>query len=103
MSVVVVARSVPKAGRMQDVLDAFAVVTPKVHAEQGCELYAVHHDDTYLVVVERWTSQADLDAHAAGEPIAELGRLAGDAFDAPGEVLVLLADSFGDPTKGVLQ
>ena len=49
MSVVVVAVLTPKPGRSQEVLDAFSVVGPKVHAEAGCELYAAHTDGDLIV------------------------------------------------------
>ena len=40
----VVAVFSPKPGRTQEVLDAFAVTSPLVHLEPGCELYAAHTD-----------------------------------------------------------
>lgn len=99
---VVVAMQTPKPGRIQEILDAFAVVSPLVHLEQGCELYAAHTDGDRCVMVERWTTQADLDAHAAGEPLKELNRLFGDALAKPSEVWVLENVPFGDPALGTI-
>ena len=79
----VVAMQTPKPGRLQQVLDAFAVVSPLVHQEKGCELYAAHTDGTVCVMVERWTTQEDLDAHAAGEPLNQLIELLGDGLEKP--------------------
>ena len=53
-------------------------------------------------MVERWTTQADLDAHAAGEPLKELNRLFGDALAKPSEVWVLENVPFGDPALGTI-
>lgn len=103
MSVVVVATLSPAPGRLQDVLDAFAAVTPLVHQEQGCELYAAHTDGEKVIMVERWTTSDDLDAHAQGQPIVELKRLIGDATDAPDDVRVLQNVAFGEPRKATIQ
>lgn len=100
---VVVAIQTPKPGRLQDVLDAFAVVSPKVHEEKGCELYAAHTDGSVCVMVERWTTQEDLDAHAAGELLKELVALWGDALAQPYDVWVLDNVPLGDPLKGTVQ
>ena len=100
---VVVAIQTPKPGRLQDVLSAFEVITPLVHEEQGCELYAVHTDGAAVYVIERWTSMADLDAHAAGEPLKELQRLWGDALVKPYDVWVLENQPLGNATKGTIQ
>lgn len=100
---VVVAMQIAKSGRVQEILDAFAAVSPLVHNEQGCELYAAHTDGDRCIMVERWTTQEDLDAHAAGEPIKELGRLFGDALAKPSEVWVLENVPFGDLHKGTIQ
>jgi quinol monooxygenase YgiN len=100
---VVVAIQTPKPGRLQEVLDAFAVVSPLVHQEPGCELYAAHTDGRVCVMVERWTTQADLDAHAAGEPLARLIALWGDALEKPYDVWVLENVPLGDALKGTVQ
>lgn len=100
---VVVAIQTPKPGRLQDVLDAFAVVSPKVHQEKGCELYAAHTDGAVCVMVERWTTQEDLDAHANGEPLKELIALFGDALEKPYDVWVLENVPLGDAVLGTVQ
>ena len=101
-SVIVVATLTPNPGRLQDVIDGFAAVNPLVHAEPGCELYAVHTDGERVVMIERWTTSADLDAHAKGPALVELGRMHGDAL-ASVEVLRLENLPFGDPVKATVQ
>jgi quinol monooxygenase YgiN len=103
MSVVVVAVLTPRPGRIREVLDAFAVVSPKVHEEPGCELYALHHDDEKVFMVERWSSREELDAHSAGRPLAELNTLLGDTLAAPPDVSVLENVPLGNPVKGTIQ
>ncbi|TFD27598.1 putative quinol monooxygenase [Cryobacterium cryoconiti] len=103
MSVVVVAILTPKPGRSQEILDAFAVVSPLVHAEPGCELYAAHTDGDLVVMVERWASPADLAVHATGAGIARLGALTDDALAVPTDVKVLQNVPLGEPAKGTIQ
>lgn len=99
---VVVAIQTPKPGRLQDVLDAFAEVSPLVHQESGCEFYAAHTDGRVCVMVERWTTRADLDAHASGAPLKRLLDLFGDALERPYDVWVLDEVPLGDPAKGII-
>ncbi|MDY7544275.1 MULTISPECIES: putative quinol monooxygenase [unclassified Cryobacterium] len=103
MSVVVVATITPLDGHLQNVVDAFAVVSPKVHAEPGNELYALHRDAGTVVMIERWASPADLAAHAAGEAITELNALVAEHVSGPSEVRVLENVPLGDPLKGSIQ
>ncbi len=100
MPVVVVATITPVPGEHEAVREALLGVVPLVHAEDGCELYALHETDDRLVMIEQWASQAALDAHSRGAALAGLapslaGRLAG-----PADVVVLTALPGGDPVKG---
>lgn len=98
MPIIVVATITPNPGRLQQVIDAFAAVNEKVHAEPGCEFYALHTDGERVVMVERWTTEADLEAHNTGDALKELGGLFDDAV-ASTEVLRLENRPFGDPEK----
>jgi quinol monooxygenase YgiN len=100
---VVVAVLTPKDGRLGDLLDAFAEVSPKVHREPGCELYAVHSDGSVCVVVERWTTQGDLDTHAAGAAMQELSARWGDALAKPFEAWIVENIPLGDPAIGTVR
>ena len=103
MSVVVVAVITPLDGHIQDVVNAFAVASPKVHAEAGCELYALHHDADQVIMIERWTTAADLAAHASGAAISELNALLADHVAGASDVSVLENVQLGDPVKGTIQ
>ncbi|WP_185022460.1 putative quinol monooxygenase [Rathayibacter sp. PhB185] len=87
------------------IIESFRQVSPLVHEEQGCELYAAHLEqggDT-VVMIERWSTRADLDAHASGAPLAELNRLNEGLLVSPYDVWFLDPVSLGDERKGVLQ
>ena len=59
-------------GKAEEVIAAFTTCIEKTHEEEGCLLYALHRDNAdphHLVLLERWRSQEDLDAHFATPPI----------------------------------
>lgn len=103
MSIVVVATLTPMPGKQQQILDAFALVAPLVHAEPGCELYAAHQSATHVVIIERWSEAANLAAHAAGTPMSQLNALLHGLQAEPTDVTVLENVPFGDPLKGTIQ
>lgn len=93
-----------KPGRGQEVLDAFAEISPLVHAETGCQLYAAHRqiDGDAVVMIERWARREDLQAHAEGEPLARLDQLLADVLVRPYDVWFLEPVPLGDEMKGRL-
>lgn len=102
MPVTVVATVTPVPEHRDAVRAALLAVVPQVHAEEGCELYALHETSDTFVVIEQWSSQELLDAHLAGEPLARMrphleGRLAG-----PTTVVLASPLPAGDDTKGRL-
>ena len=102
MPVTVVALLTPRPGLAGRILDSFREVSPLVHQERGCEFYAAHTDGEVVVMIERWTTRADLDAHAAGAPLRRLNELNSDLLLRPYEVWFLDAVPLGDPLKGVI-
>ena len=49
---------------------------PAVQSEDGCILYAIHDaEDGTIVMLEKWASREDLDAHAAGPALRQLDAL----------------------------
>lgn len=102
MSVVVVATITPEPDEVDAVRDALLAAVPQVHAEPGCELYALHEGDGRFVMVERWESTEALKVHGTAEALTALGgRLAGK-LAAPLDVRRLAAVPAGDPDKGSL-
>ena len=104
MSLSVVAVLTAKPGLGPQVVESFREVSPRVHEEPGCELYAAHLEQggDVVVMVERWTTRADLDAHAAGAPLARLNELNADLLVRPYDVWFLDPVPLGDPVKGVI-
>ena len=66
MSIVVVATISPKPEHTDAVAAAFAGIIPQVHAEDGCELYALHRAGDQLIMIERWVSEEALAVHSRG-------------------------------------
>lgn len=103
-AVTVVALIHVEEGKVPAQLEAFREVSPQVHQEKGCELYAAHvaEDGQTVVMVERWRTRADLEAHLAGPAIARLGELSAGLRSAPTDMYLLDPVPLGDERKGAL-
>ena len=102
MSVVVVATITPLPEHTDAVREAILAAGPAVHAEPGCELYALHEADGSFVMVERWESTEALRVHGKAEALTALGgRLAGKVAGAP-VVQRLTPVPAGGAEKGVV-
>ena len=102
MSVVVVATITPKADQVDAVRDALLAAVPKVHAEPGCELYALHEGDGQFVMVERWESPEALKVHGRAEALTTLGGQLAGKLAAPVEMRRVAPLPAGDAAKGAL-
>ncbi|MCA0144621.1 putative quinol monooxygenase [Blastococcus sp. LR1] len=102
MSVVVVATITPRPDAVDAVREAVLAAVPQVHAEPGCEKYALHEADGVFVMVERWESREALKAHGKAEALTNLGAAIGDKLAAPLDVRYLTAVPAGDPEKGAI-
>ena len=102
MSVVVVATITPRPDAVDAVRDAILAAVPKVHAEPGCELYALHEGDGVFVMVERWESPEALRVHGKAEALTTLGAALADKLAAPLDVRRLTALPAGDADKGAI-
>jgi quinol monooxygenase YgiN len=102
VTVVVVAIITPLPEHRDEVIAAFTATIPQVHAEDGCQLYALHQVPDRLVMVEKWASREALDRHIKAAALAALNtQLAGKVSGTP-EVIVLDAVPAGDADKGQL-
>jgi quinol monooxygenase YgiN len=102
VSVVVVATITPLPGHADEVVAAFAETIPLVHAEDGCELYALHRAEDRLIMIEKWASREALGTHSKGAALASMGpKIAGKTAGRP-EVVVAEAVPAGEPAKGQL-
>jgi quinol monooxygenase YgiN len=103
MSVVVVATITPLPEHVDTVREALRAAVPQVHAEPGCELYALHEDDDGFVMVERWADADALRVHGKAEALTTLGGVLAGKLAAAPEVRRLSALPAGDHGKGALQ
>jgi quinol monooxygenase YgiN len=102
MAVVLVATIVPLAEHRDDVISVLTATIERVHAEPGCEIYALHEASDSLVVVEKWESENALAQHRNGAALAALGpALAGKVAGSP-KVITLRPVPAGDAGKGAL-
>jgi quinol monooxygenase YgiN len=98
---VVVAIITPKSGKLAEVEELITGVSPAVHNETGCELYAIHKNTDTLVIVEKWADGEALAAHRSSTTMAEFGRKVVDLVEARA-AYVVEAVPVGDATKGTL-
>lgn len=71
----IVATIVAQPDHRDAVLDALSAMLAPTRAEAGCrqyDLHVDHADPNRLVMIERWDSQAALDAHIASPHMARL-------------------------------
>ncbi|MFT4124958.1 MAG: putative quinol monooxygenase [Gordonia sp. (in: high G+C Gram-positive bacteria)] len=103
-AVIVVATVSPKPGAEETVKAALLAAVDKVHAEPGCERYALHQatDSADLVFVEKWESAEALAVHSTAPALAELGAALGGLLSGPLDVRTFTALPGGDPAKGAL-
>jgi quinol monooxygenase YgiN len=101
--VVVLFRAV--AGGGADAEAAFAEVVPPTHAEEGCDLFAVHRvagDPDRFVLIERWASREALDEHLASPHLAAFRARGADIWAEPPEITLAEALPLGEAEKGSL-
>ena len=103
MTIVVTAAFTPNEGFYQQVVDALAPAIAEVHQEPGCLLYAIHESPTgQILMIEKWTSAARLDAHGAGEPVQRLNAALEGLLAKPVEVTRLVPIPVGTAAQGAL-
>jgi len=103
MKVIVTAVFHPVAGRSAELATAMRAGIEAVHAEPGCELYAIHDaEDGTITMIEKWASRADLDAHAKGSAAATLLTSIEGLIAAPTVVTLMAPIPMGEPERGAL-
>jgi quinol monooxygenase YgiN len=101
--IVVVAIFSAAEGRLDDLRAALVEAIPAVHAEDGCELYAIHDGaDGKIWMLEKWTSADLLDAHGSGAAVARLQELTEGLRSGPAEVVRMHPIPAGTPQQGLL-
>lgn len=105
--VVIVVKVVAAEGKVDEVLAGFTTCLEATHEEEGCLAYALHRDNSdpnTIVLVERWRSQDDLDAHNQTPHVAALFAVAGTPglLAEPPQLSFTTPLGIGDPAKGTL-
>ena len=100
-----VPRDVVTGERLPELLDVFAVLAPRIQAEEpGCLRYAVHtvagEGAGTLVMVESFASDEAFAEHRESATMAEFGPVLAALVDRPIEVTVLEPVATGESAKG---
>ena len=101
----VVARARAKKGSEKDLESALRACVTETHKEKGCIRYTLHRgaeDPTLFVVVERWASREDHEAHMKTPHVAALFAAVPSLVAEAPEILVLAPFDAGLPEKGRL-
>ncbi|HVB52146.1 MAG TPA: antibiotic biosynthesis monooxygenase [Acidimicrobiales bacterium] len=83
-------------------MDVFAAIANDVHAEPGCEFYALHKTGDRVVLVEKWTDDHALDVHRTAPSLLKLRAETADLVAEPWDIEFLTPLPLGDPAKGAL-
>ena len=101
--VVVVATMKIRPERKDEVRAALIRQVERVHAEEpGALLFAAHESADRLTLIEKWDSPQALQAHVAGDAIAESRAVLEPSLLEPAEIQILTPIPAGDPQKGTL-
>lgn len=101
MSLVVVATMFPKPEFRADVLAALDEVIGRVHSEDaGCLKYSLNEGPDRLVMIEKWASQDDLQAHSASPAFQALTAALDGKLAAEMDVQILQPHPAGTTEQG---
>jgi quinol monooxygenase YgiN len=103
MPVVVVATMTAKPESVDTVREACTTAIKAVHAEPGCQLYALHEANGTFVFVEQWADEDALKTHSTAPAIAALFGAIGEHLDGAPDIKMLAPVVAGDPAKGQLR
>jgi quinol monooxygenase YgiN len=103
MSFVVLATITPLPEHRDAVRSALEAAVPAVHAEDGCNLYALHETRDSFVLIEQWRDRAALQTHAQGPALTTLTAALDGVLASPMAVQTLRPLPGGSPQQGVLR
>jgi quinol monooxygenase YgiN len=102
MPVVVVATITPAPGQSEAVEAVLTDIVPAVHAEEGCEMYALHRAGEKFVMVEKWSDMAALGAHGSGLNVKGLNERLAGLVGGRSSIEILEPVPVGDGRKGAV-
>ena len=100
---VIVATATPLPEHREALKEALVTAIAATHAEDGCELYALHENADGFVFIEQWSSMEALAVHGRSAAFRELSREFKEKLAGPLDVLILEPVPAGDPAKGQLR
>ncbi|MFE2943521.1 putative quinol monooxygenase [Streptomyces sp. NPDC059255] len=100
--VIVTATFRPRPGARAEVIGALRTAAERVHAEPGCELYALHEAPDRLTLIEKWTTVGHLDDHGRAPAVQALHEALDGNLLEPADVVRLSPLPAGDPGAGAL-
>jgi quinol monooxygenase YgiN len=104
-SVVVVATVEAAEGNEEKVQQALRAAVRAVHAEPGCERYALHRDarsPRTFIMIEKWASADAVRTHGKAPALAELGAALDGLLARPLSVQTLTPLPDGDAHLGAV-
>lgn len=103
MTVIVTAVFTPNDGAFNRVAAALSPAIAEVHAEPGCQLYAIHEAPSgQIIMIEKWDTAELLDAHGAGDAVKRLNATLEGLLQGPVEVTRLSPIPAGTAHQGML-
>ncbi|MGV0834763.1 putative quinol monooxygenase [Mycolicibacterium thermoresistibile] len=103
MPVVVVASFTAKPDSVDTVRAACTRAIEAVHAEPGCDLYALHQTDRTFVFIEQWADEDALKTHSTAPAVTAMFGEIGEHLDGAPDLKMLQPIPAGDPAKGQLR
>ncbi len=103
MPVVVVATMTAKPESVDAVRNACKEALEAVHAEPGCELYALHETGNTFVFIEQWADEEALKTHSTAPAVSKMFGAVGELLDGAPDIKMLAPVVAGDPAKGRLR
>src|ERR1700681_3916798 len=87
----VIARSLARRGRENELRELLRGMLAPTRAESGCKLYELYESDSKgrFYFYETWESQAALDRHAASPHFKHLEQAIGELVQEPFEINIL--------------
>ena len=93
----------PIAGATAEARARLEELIPDVHAEPGCEFYALHEStEGHLVFVEAWETRQLWVDHIEGPVVAQMNARLDGLLASPPEVHELIPAPAGDPIRGTV-
>ena len=91
------------SGTARPMVCALTATIPAVQSEAGCLLFAIHEaEDGTITAIEKWASDADLEAHGTGTAVASLKAAVTPLLAEPTTVTRMIPRQAGTTEKGLL-